>query len=75
MAKRQFLDTSMVADKLRWHPNTIRDNLVPVAEWEPGSPKIPCIKIGGRYLIPRWWLDDILAIGEGPPEPNTEKTG
>lgn len=68
MAKAPLLDTGTVANLLRWHPNTIRDHLIPAARWKRGSTEIPSIKIGGRYFIPRWWVDEILeAATVAPP--------
>lgn len=67
MARSAFLDTGAVAGILGWHPNTIRDHLIPAETWHRGCGEIPSVKIGGRYMIPRWWVDEIVAIGTKAP--------
>lgn len=71
--KPPFLDTGTVAGLLRWHPNTIRDHLVPVSEWTEGSSEIPSLKLGGRYMIPRWWVEKMMQAGTRQPG-ETQKT-
>lgn len=69
--KKPFLETGVVARLLRWHPNTLRDHLVPAAEWKRGDSSVPSLKLGGRYLIPRWWVDEILKAAKTPGTPET----
>lgn len=65
--KAPFLDTGTVAKLLRMHQNTLRDNLIPLEDWRPGSSAIPFRKIGGRRMIPRWWVEEVIRQGNEPP--------
>lgn len=63
-----FLETVDVATVLKWHPSTIRRHMVPVAEWHDGSPSIPFVQIGSKRLVPRWWVDAVVAKGTRAPD-------
>ena len=55
------------ADKLGWSEDTIRRHLVPIAEWQRGSGKVPFRRRGAMYLIPQWWLQSWLDDAVAPP--------
>lgn len=66
--RRWYVDTSTVAGMLHVHANTIRAHLIPEEEWKKAfvsggaerervKKKIPCTELGGRFLVPRWWVD------------------
>lgn len=63
-----FLEVSQVADLLGFHPSTVRENIVPLGEWSEGDSTIPAIRIGRRYLIPRWWFRRIKEMGREMPK-------
>lgn len=63
--------TSDVAAALDWTPETIRQHLVPHSEWldlepEDRQGKVPYVKLGGRYKIPRWWVEDVAKVMKHP---------
>jgi len=66
-----LVTTGDVAAALSWDPDTIRAHLVPHADWlemsaKDRAGKVPFVKLGGRYKIPRWWLEDALAVVRPP---------
>jgi hypothetical protein len=68
MTSSPFLDPVDVAAVLRWHPSTIRRHMIPASEWHDGSTEIPYVQIGAKRLVPRWWLDAVVAKGTQQPE-------
>ena len=65
--------TADVAAALNWTPEVIRQHLVPFSEWEEMDAlaregKVPYVKLGRRYKIPRFWLEDILKATQRPEE-------
>jgi len=66
-----LISTGDVAAALGWDPDTIRAHLIPFTEWKALDPeerrgKVPCLKLGARYKIPRWWLEETLAAVKHP---------
>jgi hypothetical protein len=71
-SKSPFLDVAQVASVLGWHPSTIRQNLVAIAEWKRGDATIPSVRLGGRYFIPRWWFEEVKRLGQTAPKDEEE---
>lgn len=67
--RRQFLSVTQVARRLRWSEHTIRRHLVPLRKWKRGSGDVPCVTLGAREYVPRWWLLETLqALETAPPK-------
>ena len=74
-AKRlpKLCSTADVAAALNWTPEVIRQHLVLRKEWDLMDPeeregKVPYVKLGRRYKIPRFWVEDILKATQRPEE-------
>lgn len=65
--QKPFLDVAVVAKKLGWSESTIRDHLVPMGEWKRDRGQVPSMRVGRRYKIPRWWVDEVVREGQRAP--------
>lgn len=71
-ARREFLTVSQVARRLHWSVHTIRRHLVPLRTWKRDRGGIPCVRLGAREYVPRWWLVEMLdELTRPPPTPKT----
>lgn len=66
--RKPFLDVSEVAELLGWSESTIRDHLCPVQLWKRDKGEVPSKRIGKRYKIPRWWVEEVLREGTQAPD-------
>lgn len=75
--------TGDVAAAIGWSQKTIRRHCIPLSEWRARvkvNPDeryrcIPSFSFGApgtvrSYKIPRWWLEDFLAVALRQPEPD-----
>jgi len=63
--------TGDVAAALGWDVDTIRSHLVEFREWmemlpKQRSGKVPYVKLGDRYKVPRWWVEDAVVAMSRP---------
>lgn len=63
--RTRFCPVPHVAARLEWDERTLRRHLVSIEEWRRlggyESGKVPSMRLGAMYRVPKWWLDRMLA--------------